>query len=295
MMVRARLFLLYLSLSAAHDTSGDVAWLAANAKESGVVVMPSGLQYKVIATGDAGGPHPTRNQKCKCHYTGSLVDGSVFDSSRKRGTPATFAPSGVIGGWTEALQLMRPGDRWQLFIPSQLGYGSRGMGRTIPGGAVLIFDLELLDLVESGSFTSTLDAIPQWAVIVGVVVLVGAILYMVGGPGQKGKSVSASHILVADEKQCKAMKDLLDHMAAEGKTEQEVGAKFAELASDKSTCPSGKSGGKLGTFAPGQMVPAFDKVCWSAPIGQVQGPVQTQFGFHLILVTARVMPEDKGE
>ena len=134
----------------------DEEYLTGNAAQAGVTVLPSGLQYKVIASGPVDGPKPTPSQPCVCHYTGKLVSGYEFDSSRKRGRPATFKPSGVVKGWTEALQLMRPGDRWELVLPASLGYGERGAGGKIPGGATLIFDLELIEIAPpaKGLFTS---------------------------------------------------------------------------------------------------------------------------------------------
>ena len=265
-------------------------FLAENAKMGGVVVLPSGLQYKVLQSASPGGPKPTQNQKCKCHYTGTLVDGSTFDSSRKRGRPATFAPSGVIAGWTEALQLMSPGDRWELVIPSKLGYGVRGMGRTIPGGATLIFDLELIEIVEGGGFFDSLP-LPLPMMLGGLAIALYAV-YSVFVSGD-GKKVSASHILVKDEATAQSLKAKLDEI--ESASVDSVQTMFADLAQKNSTCPSSRSGGSLGSFSPGQMVPAFDKVCFdpSVPVGHVQGPVQTQFGYHLILVTERADPDKK--
>ena len=121
------------------------AYLDENAQKDGVVVLPSGLQYEVLHSGPAEGAGPqSKGDSCTCHYTGKLTDGSVFDSSVQRGSPATFTPGGVIRGWTEALMLMRPGDKWLLSIPSDLGYGDRGSGSKIPGGSALIFELELI-------------------------------------------------------------------------------------------------------------------------------------------------------
>ena len=101
-------------------------------------------------------PHrrtPAADTPCVCHYTGTLIDGTVFDSSRDRGSPTTFAPNQVIPGWTEAMQLMREGDRWQLFLPSELAYGERGAGGKIKPGAALIFDLELIEVRRCASRT----------------------------------------------------------------------------------------------------------------------------------------------
>jgi FKBP-type peptidyl-prolyl cis-trans isomerase len=123
------------------------AFLAANKKKEGVVTLPSGLQYKILTAGI--GPKPAASDQVNCNYRGTLIDGTEFDSSYKRGKPATFGVGQVIKGWTEALQLMPIGSKWQLFIPSSLAYGERGG----PGGAIgpneaLIFEVELLSIVD---------------------------------------------------------------------------------------------------------------------------------------------------
>jgi FKBP-type peptidyl-prolyl cis-trans isomerase FklB len=118
------------------------AFLEANKNKEGVVTLPSGLQYKIIKSGD--GPKPAKDQKVKCHYRGTLIDGTEFDSSYKRGEPTEFGVGEVIKGWTEALQLMPVGSKWQLFIPANLAYGTNGAGQTIGPNAALIFDVELI-------------------------------------------------------------------------------------------------------------------------------------------------------
>ncbi|MBP1636005.1 MAG: FKBP-type peptidyl-prolyl cis-trans isomerase [Acidobacteria bacterium] len=118
------------------------AFLAANKSKEGVVTLPSGLQYKIITAGT--GPKPTLEQTVVCQYRGTLIDGKEFDSSYKRGQPATFPVKGVIKGWTEALQLMPVGSKWQVFVPSALAYGERGAGADIQPGATLIFEIELV-------------------------------------------------------------------------------------------------------------------------------------------------------
>lgn len=120
------------------------AFLAQNAKKKGVTTLPSGLQYKVIKKGS--GKKPTKNDTVTVHYRGTLIDGTEFDSSHKRGEPATFGVGQVIPGWTEALQLMPEGSQWQLFIPSKLGYGARGAGNRIGPNSTLIFDVELISI-----------------------------------------------------------------------------------------------------------------------------------------------------
>jgi len=120
-------------------------WLAENAKEEGVITLPSGLQYKVLRKGD-GADYPTVDSPCKCHYKGTLIDGTQFDSSYDRGTPATFAPNQVIKGWTEAMQKMVEGDKWEMYIPSNLAYGDRGSPPKIQGGQALIFTMEIIEI-----------------------------------------------------------------------------------------------------------------------------------------------------
>ena len=119
-------------------------FLAANKAKDGVVTLPSGLQYKILTAGT--GPKPTASDTVVCNYRGTLINGTEFDSSYKRGQPATFPVGGVIKGWTEALQLMPVGSKWQLFIPADLAYGDRGAGADIGPGATLIFEVELLSI-----------------------------------------------------------------------------------------------------------------------------------------------------
>jgi FKBP-type peptidyl-prolyl cis-trans isomerase FklB len=119
-------------------------FLEDNKKAEGVVTLPSGLQYKVLKAGT--GATPTAKDTVRTHYEGKLIDGTVFDSSLKRNEPAEFPVEGVIAGWTEALQKMKVGDKWQLFIPSELAYGEAGAGGVIPPHATLIFEIELLDI-----------------------------------------------------------------------------------------------------------------------------------------------------
>jgi FKBP-type peptidyl-prolyl cis-trans isomerase FklB len=120
------------------------AYLAKNAERKGVVVLPSGLQYEVLTEGT--GPTPKSSDKVKVHYTGTLLDGTVFDSSVERGEPIVFPVTGVIQGWVEALQLMKVGSKWKLFIPYNLAYGERGAGGQIGPYATLIFEVELLGI-----------------------------------------------------------------------------------------------------------------------------------------------------
>jgi len=130
--------------SASAETVDVAEYLAANKAKGNVFESTSGLQYRVLSSGPKDGKSPEASSLCVCHYKGGLVDGTEFDSSIARGEPATFAPNQVIPGWTEALKLMRPGDKWALTIPPHLGYGARGVPGTIPPNAVLLFELELL-------------------------------------------------------------------------------------------------------------------------------------------------------
>ena len=122
----------------------SLEFLAANKAKDGVVTLPSGLQYRILTAGT--GPKPTASDTVVCNYRGTLISGAEFDSSYKRGQPASFPVNGVIKGWTEALQLMPVGSKWQLFVPSELGYGDRGAGADIGPGATLIFEVELLSI-----------------------------------------------------------------------------------------------------------------------------------------------------
>ncbi|MDA0832688.1 MAG: FKBP-type peptidyl-prolyl cis-trans isomerase [Planctomycetota bacterium] len=122
-------------------------FLGKNGKKKGVKTLKSGLQYEVLAAGD--GPSPKKTDTVKTHYHGTLIDGTVFDSSVDRGEPATFGVNQVIKGWTEALQMMKVGDKWRIFVPAELAYGSRGAGQAIGPNAALIFEIELLGIEKS--------------------------------------------------------------------------------------------------------------------------------------------------
>ena len=121
-------------------------FLHINKGRAGVVELPSGLQYQVLKQGN--GAKPSATDKVKCHYHGTLINGTVFDSSVQRGQPAVFGVNQVIPGWVEALQLMPVGSKWRLFIPSNLAYGEQGAGEMIEPNSTLIFDVELLDIVK---------------------------------------------------------------------------------------------------------------------------------------------------
>ncbi len=139
-------FLLFCALALAGTTQEGLDWLAKKEKEDGVIKRESGLLYKVLVSSESGHT-PSIDSQTKCNYEGSLIDGTVFDSSYKRGHPAFFAPNQVIKGWTEAMQLMKEGDTWELYLPSELAYGDHGAGSTIAPGAVLIFTLEMIEVL----------------------------------------------------------------------------------------------------------------------------------------------------
>lgn len=120
-------------------------FLAENAKKEGVVTLPSGLQYQVLVEGS--GKKPSATDRVQCHYEGTLIDGTVFDSSIKRGEPAVFGVNQVIRGWVEALQLMQEGAKWRLYIPYDMAYGEHGAGEMIPPYSALVFDVELIKVL----------------------------------------------------------------------------------------------------------------------------------------------------
>ena len=129
----------------AQNKNAGETFLAENAKKEGVNVLPSGLQYQVIAEGN--GKKPSATDRVQCHYEGTLIDGTIFDSSIKRGEPAVFGVNQVIKGWVEALQLMQEGAKWRLYIPYDMAYGEHGAGEMIPPYSALIFDVELIKVL----------------------------------------------------------------------------------------------------------------------------------------------------
>lgn len=131
-------------MNAANIEQGK-AFLEENKKRPNVVTLPSGLQYEVITEGK--GKKPQATDQVKCHYEGTLIDGTLFDSSIKRGQPAVFGVNQVIPGWVEALQLMPEGSKWKLYIPSELAYGAQGAGEMIPPHSTLVFEVELIEVI----------------------------------------------------------------------------------------------------------------------------------------------------
>ena len=146
MKTNLRALAFYITLLLGHSSATNqqgLDYLTENAKNPDVVTLPSGLQYKVLTKG-SGLYHPAVGTPCICHYSGQLIDGTIFDSSYDRGEPTTFAPNQVIKGWTEAMQLMVEGDKWELYIPSDLAYGDRGSPPKIPGSSALVFQMEII-------------------------------------------------------------------------------------------------------------------------------------------------------
>lgn len=143
------LFWLYRNMQSSKQAdlnqAKGIEFLNKNKQQEGVITTESGLQYEILHQSGSG-IKPTADQRVKVHYHGTLIDGSVFDSSVERGTPIDFGVMQVIKGWQEGLQLMEQGDKFRLYIPSELGYGNRGAG-TIPPASVLIFDVELLEIL----------------------------------------------------------------------------------------------------------------------------------------------------
>jgi len=146
-------------MSDPNGKEAGIKFLEANKSKEGVIVLPSGLQYKVLNEGP-GMAHPTVNSPCECHYAGRLLDGTEFDSSYKRGKPTTFAPNQVIKGWTEAMQLMVEGDKWEMYIPMELAYGPSGKPPKIPAAATLIFQMEICKI--KGETKAKNMVFPEW-------------------------------------------------------------------------------------------------------------------------------------
>jgi peptidylprolyl isomerase/FKBP-type peptidyl-prolyl cis-trans isomerase FklB len=126
-------------------------WMEENAKKPGIMTLPSGVQYKITKTGPAGGVSPKEEDEVRVNYEGGLTDGQVFDSSYQRGTPEVFRLGGLIAAWVEALQQMKPGDEWMLYVPPEQGYGVEGSPPKIPPNSVLVFKIELLGVLPAGS------------------------------------------------------------------------------------------------------------------------------------------------
>ena len=306
----------------AHKTAG-FEFLRNKAQEDGVVLHPdTGLLYRVLREGPPDAPSPDYDTPCDCHYKGSLIDGTVFDDSHARGrgrAPATFAPNEVIQGWREALPLMKEGDEWELYLPSAKAYGDRGAGKTIPGGATLVFQIELVKVrvgesALGGDVIRVLMAPVFLFIRVWHLVGVGAFVVFRAGAHAFGWGVkqedavkarcaketraAASHVLVASDgsgpggPQAQAARHSARRDAcAELRRRIDAGTLTFEQAAEKhSACPSGaRDGGYLGWFGPGKLAPALDALVFTAAtgVGEVLGPVETPFGWHLLRVEGR--------
>jgi len=264
-------------------------WLERNRlSDPSIVELPSGLQYRVITEASSDAKVIGRYSTSKFHYRGSLVDGTEFDSSYSRGEPLLARPGTMIAGWTEALLLMREGDKWELFIPSKLAYGDKGAGSVIPGGATLRFEMEIIEVDPEMPFLEVVKdimmnpipgfflKIPVWQIMM-FVVYIGVRIFMARGSFMGGDKCEARHILVKEESLAAKIKKTIKSDT------------FGAAAKEHSTCPSKSKGGSLGSFSPGSMVKEFDTVCFDpkVPLGVVQGPIKTQFGYHLIIVDKR--------
>lgn len=136
----------YMAKKNAAEREKETAFFEENKKRSGVLALPSGIQYEVLRSGNGGGPKPRPIDTVVVHYKGNLINGSEFDNSITRGEPASFPLNRVIRGWIEIMQLMSRGDKWKVYIPSALGYGERGAGASIPPNSTLIFEIDLIDI-----------------------------------------------------------------------------------------------------------------------------------------------------
>ena len=148
--MRSLLFVLVgsvlLDCAVARTNDAGIKFLLSKRNDPDVTEMTSGLMYKVLRHGD-GDHHPGPNTPCSCHYAGTLLDGTLFDSSYDRGAPSTFSPNQVIKGWTEAMEMMVEGDKWELYLPSEIAYGDEGSPPNIGGGEVLIFTIEMIEIL----------------------------------------------------------------------------------------------------------------------------------------------------
>jgi len=139
-------------MSAPADPAAAAAaadFMAKNAKAAGIVTLPSGLEYKIVHSGPVSGPHPAQGDEIKVDYAGSLLNGDVFDTTKTQGSAAVMPLQDLVPGWMQALPLMRPGDEWILYVPPALGYGPEGRPPVIPGNSVLVFDLQLRDVLKA--------------------------------------------------------------------------------------------------------------------------------------------------
>lgn len=220
---------LLLLLAVAEEVEDGPGWLARNvANHDDLIVLPSGLQYRVLREGSPGGASPAATEQCEVHYEGRLTDGSIFDSSYARGRSSSFSPNRVIPGWTEALQLMRPGDKWELFVPPQLGYGARGSPPRIPPNAVLIFKVELISVGTASGFKILgLDLSQPSNLLVAVALGYLVIRLLFSSGGAKGPRISLQE--ASDESNPRVFFDMCIGDNKAGRIEMEL---FAKVGGD---------------------------------------------------------------
>jgi len=260
-------FLLLPRYACAGTTPEGKAYLEANKEKEGVTVTKSGLQYRVIKAGPEDSPKPLKNSPCECHYQGTLLDGTEFDSSYRRGKPTTFAPNQVIAGWTEAMQLMREGDKWELTIPSELAYGDSGAGGKIKGGAVLVFELEILKVKEPADFPWNMleaDKIPM--LMMGAAVLFILYQRMSGGGGSSASGPEVKMEDACGPENPRVFFDIAIGGEDAGRIEMELFAKVTPKTAENFRClctgeKGAGHGGKAGLHYKGspfhRVIPGF--------------------------------------
>jgi len=248
--------LLLLALAAAEklSTPEGLEFLTKNARKAGVEVLPSGLQYKVlIPSTNLGGVKPNSSSMCHVHYRGTTIKGMEFDSSHKRGKPTKFRPTDVIKGWSEALQLMKEGDKWQVVVPAELAYGKRSMGEHISPGSVLVFEMELVqveDDSQKGIWNTLLGLIPKFVrdLPYALWAMLGYFLYQLITPSASGPRVTIGAVL-GDKRNDRVFMDVKIGDAEPERLEYELftahapktAANFLHLClGDKGTGGSGK-------------------------------------------------------
>jgi len=234
------------------DAEG-VKFLNENREREGVIELPSGLQYEIVQSGPKDNPHPNLTSECVCHYKGALLSGSVFDSSYARGSPATFQPNSLVKGWSEALLMMRAGDKWKLWLPSELAYGDRGAGGKIPGGAALAFELELLEVKRGPeSFIGrAVDFVKkQPMMLVCGLCLLGMIFnnFFSGGGGASGKEKVAVDDAAAAPENVKVFFDIKIGEAEPKRVEMQLFNKHCPKTAEnfRALCTGEKGKGKSG-------------------------------------------------
>jgi len=243
------LLLLRLRPAYGGTTPEGLKHLEENKKKDGVVVLPSGLQYRVLKSGPEGGKSPLVNSPCETHYKGSTIEGQVFDSSYARDRPSTFAPNQVIKGWTEAMQLMKEGDKWELTVPSELGYGDSGAGGVIKPGAVLIFEMEILKVNEPSPFNIMgMDLATPQGMMIGVMILYLAYQAYSGMSGGGGNANYVKHEDAARPDNPWVFFDLEADGEALGRVEMELYASVCPKTAEnfRCLCTGEKGEGKSG-------------------------------------------------